>query len=155
MVTPDCCTPNPTKCFSDLLMESIKKAVKTPSFKRMKCPLSTAWFPAPASLHHLYEPLWLTVDSFWEKPKWKGLTTLMQYATDTAFYTTFVHFEMIFLWYTGALYNNIWSLETAKPVRVSRPRSSYSLFFRNMSNKDLSSTKWQMFLFVYVCVLLF
>lgn len=42
MVTPDCCTPNPTNCFSDLLMESIRNAVKTPSFRRMKCPLSTA-----------------------------------------------------------------------------------------------------------------
>lgn len=39
MVTPDCCGPNPTECFSDLLMKSIKKAVKSPSFTRRKCPL--------------------------------------------------------------------------------------------------------------------
>ncbi|KAG5270824.1 hypothetical protein AALO_G00172710 [Alosa alosa] len=39
MVTPDCCGPNPTKCFSDLLLKSIKEAAETPSFKRRRCPL--------------------------------------------------------------------------------------------------------------------
>ncbi|XP_062395146.1 extracellular matrix protein 1 [Sardina pilchardus] len=39
MVTPDCCGPNPSKCFSDLLLESITKAMETPSFRRRRCPL--------------------------------------------------------------------------------------------------------------------
>ncbi|XP_012684598.1 extracellular matrix protein 1-like isoform X2 [Clupea harengus] len=41
MVTPDCCVPNPPKCFLELLMKSIFKGAETPSFRRKRCPLST------------------------------------------------------------------------------------------------------------------